>query len=527
MMAGGIRLPVEKRGQGGQSVSSSISLPAPIGGLNSKQSVANMGEEFALVLENWFPTPNDVQIRYGYDSFATFTGLCETIITYNGVTSTKVFVAVNTTNDAIIDATAGGAISTPVVGGSGPTVQAITSCQFDYVNFGTSGGQFLSLVNGADAPLQYDGTNWIASTMTGGTPANLFTVGVYSSRLWYAQKNSRSVWYQVTGGITGALTEINLGPLFKEGGTINSIITITDASNTLADYIGFLTTEGEIVAYTGDPAGATWAKVAHFKIGRPVTRGNRCWTKWGSDAVVVCADGVFPIRQAIEQNSRSNSLALSDNIRSLLNNDLRVYGGLANWGITLHPSGSKLIVNVPLVLSSESRQWVMNTDHGAWCKFTGWDAFCFAVTRDTLYWGGDGVLAKADDVTYLDDDGSAIVADAKQAFNYFGTRGRTKLIKMARPILAIDGSISVALDIDVDYEDTPPTQFNAIGGMSGDPWGGTWDVTWGGAAVVHREWYSVLGEGHAIAFRFRAQSDGVACAWSATDFIYQVGGMLG
>lgn len=175
--------------------SQSASLPPPIGGLNARDSLANMKPEDAILLDNWFPRTTDVAVRRGFVSHATFTGNCEMVIVYSGLTGTKVFVAVDTTNDAIIDATAGGAISTPVVGGAGPTVQALTSPRFDYVNYGTPGGQFLSLVNGANTPLQYDGTTWSASTMTGVTTSTLFTNAVYAERLWFGAKDTFNVWY--------------------------------------------------------------------------------------------------------------------------------------------------------------------------------------------------------------------------------------------------------------------------------------------------------------------------------------------
>ena len=146
--------------------SKSVSLPPPVGGLNARDSIANMEPEDALLLDNWFPRTTDVAVRKGYTAFSTFTGNCETVVVYTGLTATKVFVAVNTTADLIMHATTAGAISTAVVGGSGSTVQAITNSRWDYVNYGTAGGMFLSMVNGADTALEYDGTT-LSWTMPG------------------------------------------------------------------------------------------------------------------------------------------------------------------------------------------------------------------------------------------------------------------------------------------------------------------------------------------------------------------------
>jgi len=519
-----MRQPQEVKVRPGAQKSASTSIPAPIGGLNARDSVANMSAQDAVKLENWFPKTTSVDIRNGYTSWNTFTGTCQSILVYTSGSATKIFPCVkNGSTYSIFDGSSAGALSSPVVGGSGPTVAAVTSTRYDYVNFGTTGGQFLSVVNGADVPLQYDGTTWAQSTMTGGTPANLFTVGVYSSRLWYLQKNSMNAWYQVTSAITGALTQLNLGMIFKLGGYLNSIITVTDASNTLNDYVAFLSSEGEVVAYTGDPAG-TFTRVAQFRIGRPVITGNRCWTKWGADALVLCADGVYPLRKAIQDNSRDSGLAVSDKIRNLINGDLSIHGAKYGWCLTVHPTGAKLIVNVPTAEDSAAYQYVMNTQTGAWCKFTGWNSFCFETARDTLYYGGSGVMVKAD--TGTEDGSAAITADARQAYNYFGVRGRTKHMKMLRPIMGTDGEFQFHIDVDTDYGEKDLSTLYTVAGGGGDPWGGVWDVAWAGAVTPQNRWYSANGIGHAIAIRAKARVDAVSLTWSATDCVYEVGGVL-
>lgn len=510
-----------------RQVAQSQSLAAPIGGLNARDSVALMPETDAIKLDNWFPSTTSVDLRKGYESHATFTGLCETVIAYNGV-ARAVFVAVNTTNDLIIDATTGGAISTPVVGGAGSTVQAVTSARFDYQNFGTVGGQFLSLVNGVDTPLQFNGMAWSASTMTGSglTTSNLFSNAVYAERLWFLEKDTFNAWYLPLQSITGTLTKLALGSLFKLGGTISNIVTwSSDSGSLLADFIAFVSTEGEVVVYSGiDPVSiVTWSRVAQFRVGRPVTRGNRAWTKLGAEAVLITADGLTPLSIAVRQD-RDISASVSDKIRNSFNADVARHGARYGWTVNLHPAGQKLIVNVPTLEGSTSYQYVMNTQTKAWTRFTDWDAFCFEATRDALYFGGDGYLAIAD--TGLDDDGDSITADAKQAFSYFGQRGRQKQMTMARPILSIDGPISLVLGIDVDYQDTDPGSVVPISGSVGDPWEVAWDVAWTGAGVIYKSWNSIRGIGFAVAPRVKVQSSGVNLSWSATDFMYQPAAVL-
>lgn len=523
-----LRQPAEIRIRPGAQKSRSTSLPAPIGGLNARDSVANMASQDAVTLENWFPKTTSVDVRNGYTSWSTFTGLCQSVLIYTGLTATKVFPCVkNGSTYSIFDGTSSGALSTAVVGGGGATVQALTSTRFDSANFGTTGGQYFVCVNGADTPLQYDGTTWIVSAMSGMTTSALISVGVFKRRLWFIEKNTFNCWYLPVDSITGALTKLHVGPLFKLGGNLNSIVTVTDSTNgNMEDYIGFLSNQGEVVCFTGtDPSSSTtWTQAAHFRIGRPVTLGNRTWSKWGSDAVVLCADGVYPLRKAIQANAGSGGLTVSDKIRNLLNGDLAIHGGKYGWQVIVHPTGGKLFVNVPTAEDSTSYQYVMNTETGAWCKYTGWTAFHFAVALDTLYYGGSGVMVKADTSAY---DGSTLItADCVQAYNYFGSRGNTKQMKMMRPILASDGAFNLGIGTNVDYRDSGVAYLRPVGSGGGDPWAGIWDATWSGSVIAELKWYGVNGVGHAVAPRVKAQTNGTVLSWSATDIVYEVGGVV-
>jgi hypothetical protein len=409
-----------------QQVAQSTSLPAPIAGLNARDSLALMRETDAIVLDNWFCTTTSVDLRKGYTSHATFTGNCETVISYNAG-STETFVAVDTTDNAIIDATSGGAISTPVVGGSGPTIQSLTNVRFDYINHSVAGTQYIVLVNGADTILQYNGTTWAQNALTGPTHSDIFTIASYAERIWLAESDF-TVWYGGVNAIAGAFTSLDLGALFKEGGSLSNMITYSaDTGSLLADFIAFVSTEGEIVVFSGtDPSSAsTWSRVAHFRVGRPVTTGNRAWTKFANDAVLLTSDGLMPIATAVMKDRADSSLAVTDRIRKDFNSDVSMFGANFGWSVVLHPEGQKLLINVPAVANDSSYQYVMNTQTKAWSTFgkfaSSWDAFCFETTKDTLWWGGNGVLAQAD--SGLDDDGSAIIFDAKQAFSYFGSLG--------------------------------------------------------------------------------------------------------
>ena len=347
---------------------------------------------------------------------------------------------------------------------------------------------------------------------------------MFAERLWFGAVNTFNLWYLPVRSITGALTQLNLGSLFKLGGSLSNIVTVTDSTDALTDYIGFVSTEGEVIAYAGtDPASATaWEQVAHFQIGRPVCKGQRAWTKFGADALMTTVDGVVSLRASITADRAENASSVSNKIRRLISDDVTVNGARYGWATVLHPAGQKLFVNVPTLESSTSRQYVMNTETKAWCRYTGWNAFCFAATKDKVYWGGAGKLVRAD---YGSEDGASgsITAEARQAYSYFGARGRTKQIQLMRPIISISGNAEFGVSIDTDYEEGPAPVQTTISGSASDPWGGIWSAAWSQALAVYRNWFSVSGEGFAIAPRLKSTTQDVQLVWSATDFVHDTG----
>ncbi len=166
----------------------------------------------------------------------------------------------------------------------------------------------------------------------------------------------------------------------------------------------------------------------------------------------------------------------------------------------------------------------MNTQTGAWCKFTGWTAFNFEVARDTLYMGGAGTMLKAD-TTPLD-GASSITCQARQSYNYFGTRGRAKHAKLLRPIITTDRTYNLAISIDVDYKAVDPGVYRSVNAGNSDPWGGLWATPWSGSAVITLNWYGVTGVGHALSPRLNIQNVGATLLWSATDVVYETGGVV-
>jgi hypothetical protein len=151
-----------------QNTAKTASVPAPIGGWNGRDSLANMQPMDAVQMINWYPTPTDVTMRKGYTQSSTgITGAVNTLMNYPTTSGYKLFAAAGT---KIWDATSSAA--TQVYAG-------ITSDKLQYVNITNTAGNFLVTCNGVDPVTIYDGSNWfsVATTTTAQTISSITRSG--------------------------------------------------------------------------------------------------------------------------------------------------------------------------------------------------------------------------------------------------------------------------------------------------------------------------------------------------------------
>lgn len=509
-------------------VTQTTSVPAPIGGLNARDSVASMPPTDAVTMENWFPTPTNITVRSGSTSFATgMPAVVETIMAYNAYTviTNKLFAI---SGSGIYDITTGGAVGAAVVTG-------LSNARWQYTNFATPGGQFLIAVNGVDSMQLYNGTTWQAVTgasapiaITGVTTSNLIGVHPFKGRLFFIEKSSFHVWYLPVGQVGGAASLFDMSSLFRLGGYMVAMHSFNvDTVAGPQDYFAFLSSEGEVLIYQGyDPNQvASWYQVGTFRIGRPV--GYRCLEKVGSDLYVICADGLFPLSKAMLTDRSQESAAISDKIKNLINSDVQQYGSHYGWQVRLYPIGNKLLVNVPQVESSIQYQYVMNTITGAWSKFTGWNASCFELQGDKLYYGTSGKVIQCD--TGSNDLGNPITTDLRPAFSYFGDPGSNKQFTMARPVITYDSPIGISIILNTDYRDAQPTsQLNLPTQTGVSLWNvALWDVSyWYAGNQLRLNWETVYGVGYAASLRMKTISKASNVSLVSIDYGYQKGGVL-
>lgn len=284
-----------------RQVARTASFPAPIGGLNARDSLADMKPTDAVILENWWPKPNSVEIRKGYTNWVTgFPAVPESLFKYAPTSGAyKLFAAAGT---SFYDVTAAGPLGAAAVTG-------LANARWQYTNIATPGGSFLWCVNGIDPAQQYDGTAWTVPAVTGVSTSNIAAVNVFGNRLFLVEKLSLKVWYLAVQSIAGAATAFDLSTIFARGGYLMAMGTWSvDAGSGLDDLAVFVSSEGEAAVYKGvDPA--SWVKVGVFYLGRPI--GRRCFVKFGGDMLLLCEQGISP---SARRFNRPRLIALSHSL---------------------------------------------------------------------------------------------------------------------------------------------------------------------------------------------------------------------
>lgn len=510
-----------------QRVASMKHMPAPVGGLNVRDSVADMPPEDAIIMTNVFALPDKVMLRKGHTAHVTGLGTqIQGIFDYNAYTGGTLFAATATD---IYNVTSAGAVGAAVVVGQ-------TSGKWQHVNFATAGAQYLYLVNGVDSPQLWSGAAWQAVTgvsapvaITGVTTSTLIHVNAHAQRLFFIQVNTLGFWYLPVDVVGGVAAFFSFRSLCVKGGYVVAMYSWTiDAGYGLDDHAVFLTSEGEVLIYRGINPGvaADWVLVGIFAIGRPI--GRRCGTQFGSDLLIICEDGLVQLSKSLISSKVNSKTEISDKIQPAINALVTQFSTLLGWQCSLLARDNLLLLNIPSSVTG-SIQFVMNTRTGAWASWSGLNGNAWGELDGGLYFGGTGIVLRAWNGTSDYFAGSAtgqnIVGEVLQAFSYMGSTD-LKQYTLARPIVSIDTpAISVLFGVNVDFDETPPIGLLSFPSSTAGIWDASlWDAAvWGGDQYISKDWQVVSGLGFAGAVHITIATKTAQFSWAATDFVYQRG----
>lgn len=490
------------------------SLPPPVGGWDTRETLADMPDVNAVILDNWFPSTDKVTLRQGSAEHATgMSGNVDSLLEYTSPEGSKKLFATN--GGGIYDVSASGAIGSAEASG-------FSNDQWQQIQATTPGGHFLFACNGTDTAQLYNGSSFGAASITGPDLTKLIWCNRHQKRLWFGEADSLDAWYLDVNSIAGAATKFPISSQATKGGYLVAMGTWSRSGGEGADNVAvFLTSEGEAIVYQGtDPESqTTWGLVGVFEIGKPI--GRRCIIKAGADALILTQDGFVAASTILPADrAQTDRVAVSAQINKAVNDAVRDFGSLFGWQAIIYPQGAMLVFNIPQS-SIKFHQYVFNTITNAPCRFTGLNARCWGLLGDNLYFGtADGRVMQAD--TGNSDDGSNIEGDALQAFSYLDSQER-KAFKRVELIFQSNGNPNAALDLNTDFQIRLPSGVAESSPVTSALWGVShWGVgTWGSADQIYRGWRGVRGAGRAASARVRINTTNSRPSWIATNFAWE------
>lgn len=494
-------------------VSQLFNVPPPVGGLNYRDPISDMSPRDALVLDNFIPRQQGVEIRTGWKYHsAAIEGPVKSLFAYNAAApaNNKLFAA---SGGVIYDVTSG--TPTVAVSATGSSTGIWWTTQFS-----NSAGTFLLAVSPNAGYWTYDNVNgWVNRTgATVGLPTSVRTVAVWKNRVWFTAENSPTVYYmRAVDAIQGNADPFPMGSVLRNGGYCSALINWTiDSGFSIDDYLVVVGSEGDIGVWQGtDPTSvSTFGLKGVWFIG-PVPRYGTFFTPYGGDVMILSAQGLVPLSKLVggQYNDAMNTQLPSAKIQEVLTPQVDLLIEDQSWDVFLVAYENALVLKLPADATGTYRQFAMSTVTGAWCTFSNIPMECVATLDGQPYFGtSDGRVALAffgnkDGVATDGTGGDYVQAEVQAAFNNFGTPANLKKFSMARPIFISSEAPSVKLQLNVQY---------AFDGVAGAPsflssgaslWaGGVWNqAIWAGSVNTYQAWVGVSGLGYYGSLRMKVK----------------------
>ena len=496
-------------------------ISAPTSGWNTKDPLDRMDPLFALKMINAYPDDGYVRTRRGYQLHCN-TGIAADV-------NTLVELPLESGTHKLI-ACAGGRFvdvttSNPVL--LGPT---ITNSTWQHVLMNNR----VLFFNGTDAPQMYDGTTWSQPTYNPQTHSltisSLIQGCVYKNRLYVVQKNSPYVWHGQTNQFQGQLKRIDFSYILNRGGTVQYVSSWSrDTGTGLQDYFVLVSSEGEVLLYTGSDPEANISDPEVFRIaGRfflaePVA-GHRGYLGIGSDLLIMHYAGITPVSALLAGANDSTYATITDNINLTFLKAVEAFGASPGWCAAYHSSGKAIYFNIPI--PNAAQQFILNPTRGAWAQYTGMNAKVWCEHGNNLAFGStEGKVYRADvgttDITL------PIKSEVEIAYNYFKDRARIKRFTMLRPHIRSGPGETFSIAVDVDFQ-TRGVPYTVSPNETFAQWNtGLWNnALWAGAKIRGEDVYSITALGRCAAIAFGFESSTGPYEFYAAAITFETGGLL-
>ena len=502
-----------------------VTLPAPTGGLNVRDSMDLMSANDAIVMDNYIPSDTKVMLRRGYAVYADLGAKIETLAPYKKPDQER-FIA--------------------VAGGKAYNITTAKEVKaYEDVSFGRSNCQIcqyrdrLYFVNGTDTPKAFyvdeGGSDvfgdWgFTSEEESFSPQKIINATVSKERLWFVEKGSLKVWYaENTGEVQGKLKQFDLQYVAKHGGELVAVANWTqDGGQGIDDLTVFITSEGECLVYSGtDPGNAgLWALKGSYIMSKPI--GYKCVMQYQGDIVMISEDGYVPLSKALPiDKANASQIAFSDKIRGLVLDRTKNNRSREGWQGIIYGRGGYALFNVPVY--NQFEQHVINLNTGAWCRFTNIRSFCWAIFLDRAYFGSDKGVYLFDEG--YSDNGLHIFGVVKQAFSDLGNPNLKK-IQMLNPRTKSSTKYALVIYTDMDFESREVAYRENIGSSGGSKWdvspwsslanpiGTKWSTLQG---KIRSQWIANAATGFKASVVFKTKTRGNLIEWFDTGVRYEAG----
>lgn len=513
----------------------SKSYTAPIAGIITNAPLATADLQSALILENFWPTPSGIEPRGGAQKRCTIVGAVGAFFEYRAGLTNTFFAASDAAIYSFSDTTPVDTALTAVVTGQ-------TSSDYSFLEKQTDGGSFLTLVNGQDSALIFDGTTWQTVTdlssphaITGVDTDKLEHVWSYGNRTFFIEQGSMNAWYLGTNSVSGAAAVLPLAGVFNEGGNLLTGATWSaDSGDGMDDRCVFATDQGEFAVYRGDPADANnWHLEGVYTLGKPL--GKNAMMQVGGDLIIATKSGLVPISAATQKDPSQLKLhALTRNMDPDWRREIILAGNAGGWQIAKWDTRNMAVVAPPNSGAEQGYCFAANLETGAWTKFTGWQIDAMAVLGDGLYHGDNSGNIYLGDVGGFD-DGNAFECKACFQFDHLDAPGYWKTAHAIKGTWRHQSAFAPKHTIAQDYR----PNFGAAPSvpMSGTQEVGEWDASlWDQSDwaeddrswMVSEKWETASAQGETIAPQIQvtsAQAAKLRCELISVDVMYSTGGL--
>ena len=417
----------------------SMTVPAPVGGINAYDSLMQMPPNDCIYTYNLMPVEYGLRLRKGYTEWATNCiespkrGSAEvrTIIPYesnvNDVVNDRLFAV---TDEGIWDTTNFGNLSPNQVAtftelgddaGRGVWCE-YTGAAADAPVAGAR-GHYLFYADGKNGIWQYTEqtglwtrpptgvaeTDWYYLDPQDGTTKlpfpidNVAYVMVFKQRIWVILENDDDAYYLPVAAISGELTRFTFGSKLPHGGDLRGLWSWTlDGGAGIDDYLVAISRGGDVVIYQGEDPELDFATRGAWFIGE-VPESRRIVMEFGADLFMLSTLGITSAKALLSGAPVAMTAPSSPSakINRFLREDVVNGKDLAQWQLTINPSDGFMQIVTPSPTNTPFVQYNMNLNTGAWGLWEGVPITC-GYSSSGKYFMGAAEGYSAGTVLYYD-----------------------------------------------------------------------------------------------------------------------------